>query len=348
MQYPCVTLLDTCSRFAVRPQQTILQAAIEAGIDLPSGCENGLCGTCKALCVDGAPRLLPYKDRALSASELAQGYILACRALVDADCSLSVRAATGAALPVLRRMQATIVAIDDPAPGVRRLRLRPESGEPFPFRPGQFAALTFAGLPARNYSFAGQPEDPELEFHIAREPGGQVSTHVHEQASPGDPVGVFGPLGHAYLRETDQRPILALASGTGLAPVKSIVERALACAPTRRIDLYIGARTSAHFYLLDHFGALAERSAALSVHRIVREPHAGDSAARTGTIAQALRGDGVRTSGRCVYAAGSPAMVDVCIQAAIELGAADDDCHADAFHDQTHFRSMSNDTIGQP
>ena len=138
-----------------------------------------------------------------------------------------------------------MVGLDDATHDIKRVRLRSPQADPFDFSAGQFASVTFEGCPPRDYSMANVPGDPMLEFHVRRTEGGATSAHVAEKLKLGDSVRVEGPFGASYLRETHRGPIIAVAGGSGMAPLKSIVERALQKELPQHIYFYFGVRTRA-------------------------------------------------------------------------------------------------------
>src|SRR3546814_2783707 len=138
----------------------------------------------------------------------------------------------------LHRRTCRVAALENLTHAIRCVRLRTGSGGPLPFIAGQYASVTFRGQPPRDYSMANRPGEAELEFHIRFTSGGATSNFVAESLRVGDPVTVEGPLGESYLRAEDPGPILAIAGGSGLAPMKSIVESALAQGLRQPIHLY--------------------------------------------------------------------------------------------------------------
>src|SRR5216684_2584037 len=239
--------------------QTILEAALAAGVAYPHGCRSGNCGACKSRLESGEVEFAPYSEFALSEAERGDGLILACRAVPWSDVSLAWLDADETVVHPLRYLTCRVVALDDATHDIRRLRLAVEAGGPFSFSPGQYAALTFAGQAPRDYSMASRPDESELEFHIRRTVDGSASIYVAERLGIGDTVKVEGPFGSSFLREKHTGPILAIAGGSGLAPIKSIVESALAAGMAQPIDLYFGIRAERDLYLEAHFRALAAR-----------------------------------------------------------------------------------------
>lgn len=204
---------------------------------------------------------------------------------------------------------ASVTAIDTPAESIRIVRARVTQGPPFEFRAGQYAKLTFAGQPPRDYSLARPPSGDELEFHIRVSGPRSVSAFVGEALRVGDEVAVEGPFGDAWFRSEDPGPILAVGGGTGIVPVKSIVEAALAERPDHEIHLYFGARTEPDLYLDSRFLALAAVHPGLIYVPVLSEPER-ETSRRTGGVAEAAAADHEPLAGFRAYVAGPPPMVD--------------------------------------
>lgn len=315
----------------VQAGETILDAAFAAGHDFPCGCQSGNCGACKSVLLDGAVDLAPYSEYALSDAERAAGQILACRAMPTSDCEIAWLSGDEVANHPQRKLTTRVEAFDPLTHDIRLLRLRIEEGGPFTFTAGQYAQLGFEGLPDRDYSMANQPDAGVLEFHVRVVPGGTVSAYVGSgKLRLGDVVGVSGPRGISFLRESHRGPILALAGGSGLAPILSIVERALALGLKQPIHLYLGVRDERDVYFEDRLRALAAKHANLKAAILLSEPSAL-TARRTGFLADALAADFTALDGAKAYLAGPPVMVDTCMAALGRLGLKREQCHADAF-----------------
>ena len=152
-----------------------------------------------------------YSEYALSDAEKAGGLILACRAVPWSDCEVKYLEFDELVAHPLRHLDCTVVRIDDATHDIKRIRLKIVDGGPYLFSAGQYAAVEFPGLPARDYSMANRPDEAELEFHIRLLPGGAVTPFVAKTLKKGDVVKVFGPHGTSYLRDKHSGPILALA-----------------------------------------------------------------------------------------------------------------------------------------
>ncbi|MGZ8995156.1 MAG: FAD-binding oxidoreductase [Rhodospirillales bacterium] len=222
---------------------------------------------------------------------------------------------------------------------IRIVRLAIVSGGPFRFAAGQYARVTFLAQSPRDYSLANSPLEPVLEFHVRHRADGGTGHFVARTLRIGDHVWVEGPFGEAWLRPNHSGPILCIAGGSGLGPMKSIVETALAARPDRRVDLYFGGRNERDIYLEDHFQALAHRHPNFRYHVLLSATRP-TTTRRRGTVvdgvvadfAAPLAGRSSAVEGAKVYMAGPPAMVEAAVIALQGLGVPLEDIHADPVH----------------
>jgi naphthalene 1,2-dioxygenase ferredoxin reductase component len=311
--------------------QTILEAALQAGVAFPHGCRSGNCGACKSRLETGEVELTPYSEYALSAAERREGLILACRAVPWSDVGLAWLDADETIAHPLRRLTCRVAALDNATHDIKRVRLAIEAGGPFTFSAGQYAAVTFAGQAPRDYSMANRPDETALEFHIRRTSGGAASIHAATVLRVGDTVTVEGPYGGSWLRDRHTGPILAIAGGSGLAPIKSIVESALAAGMAQPIELYLGVRAERDLYLEDHFRTLAARHANLRFVPVLSQPDGGTTR-RQGFVHEEAAADHADLDGTKAYLAGPPVMVEAATALLLAHGMRREDIHADAFY----------------
>lgn len=309
---------------------TILAAALDAGIGYPFGCQSGNCGACKSHLVKGEVTMEGYSEFALSDEEKARGLILACRAVPWAECEVSWLEEDDLIVHPRRVLACKVAALDDATHDIKRVRLAIESGGPFDFSAGQFASVTFDGCAPRDYSMASLPGEQLIEFHVRRTQGGAVSAHVADKLKPGDPVRVEGPFGASYLRETHRGPIIAVAGGSGMAPIKAIVEQALAKQMPQHIYFYFGVRAERDLYLHDHFKALARQHPTLHFMPVLSEGDGLDR--RCGLVHEAVAQDFDEFDGCKAYLAGPPVMVEAATKLFEQRGMRRLDIHADAFY----------------
>jgi CDP-4-dehydro-6-deoxyglucose reductase/ferredoxin-NAD(P)+ reductase (naphthalene dioxygenase ferredoxin-specific) len=316
----------------VEPGETILAAALRIALPYPHGCSSGNCGACKSELIAGEVAMTPHAPYALSSSERDRGLILACRAVPRSDCDVRALEAELTVAHPLRQMSGRVVALADLTHDIKRVQLAVVAGGPLSFSAGQYASLGFAGLPARDYSMANRPDEPTLEFHIHLVAGGAVTPHVRTRLAVGDMVRVEGPFGTSYLRESHTGPILALAGGSGLAPIKAIVATALRSGKRQPITLYVGVRAERDLYAEAELAALAAAHANFRFIPVLSAPDCA-TRRRIGMLADVVRADlaGADLDGTKAYLAGPPIMVESARAALASLGLRRDDCHADPF-----------------
>ena len=315
--------------------ETVLAALLRNGVGFAYSCEAGNCGTCKCEYVSGEIFELEYSEHALSAAERARNIVLACRSQVWSDVQIRRLTAEEFVMHPSRVMQCRVSASEMLTHDVLLLRFVIESGGPYTFSAGQFAKLQFAFAPdaPRDYSMASTPADAHLDFHIRVLPGG-VSGQIRDRVRVGDPVRISGPFGTSYLREQHTGPILAIAGGTGLAPVRSIVRTALDKGLPGPIHLYFGVRAERDVYAEGELRAWEARHPNLKVHVVLSEvsPDALIDHHRAGMVTDAVRADFDSLAGFHAYLAGPPAMVDAATEVLRDKGVAARDMHADAFY----------------
>ncbi len=310
---------------------TILDAAVDAGVPYPFGCQSGNCGACKSHLISGEVELSPYSDFALTDEEKANGQILACRAVPWSDCEVAWLEDEDIVVHPRRLLSCKVVGLEDMTHDIKRVRLDIEKGGPFNFSAGQYAKVRFGDQPARDYSMANRPDDKVVEFHIRRTPGGKTSEYVFTHVEMGDTVKVEGPFGTSHLRESHRGPLLAIAGGSGLAPIKSIVETALYKGLKQHIYLYFGARDERDLYLVREFELLAQQHNNFTYIPVLSQP-SGQTARRTGFVHEAALADFDDLDGCKCYLAGPPVMVEAATTRLKTRGVRAFDIHADAFY----------------
>ncbi len=317
-------------RLEVQEEQTILDAALGAGIPYPHACRSGRGGSCKSRLIEGEVELLQHSRFALSEEEKVEGLILACRAVPQTDAAVAwLGSDDDDAVEVPRRMEAIVSSLDDLTHDIKLVRISPVDGCPLLFTAGQYAQVGFDGVPARSYSMANRHSDDSIEFHIRKVQGGVTSQHVHEALKAGDKVMLEFPLGSSYLRQHHSGPILCIAGGSGLAPIKSIVETALAHGMKQPIHVYFGARGARDLYLVEHFETLAGRHNNLSFTAILSDTQVAPY--RHGFVTDAVAEDLADFDGWKAYVAGPPPMVDAAMAVVFARRLRPEDMHADVF-----------------
>jgi len=333
-----VTIKGHDTPVTVEMGRTILDAGVEQGAPFPYSCRSGNCGTCKCRLVSGEVEMSPYSEFALTEAEQEQGLILACRAVPWEDCEIELLEEGDIAVHPMRDLVCTVVSVSELTHDIREVRLRIARGGPFTFSPGQYASVRFGDLPARDFSMASQPDEEDVVFYIRLVGNGRVSRYIADCLAAGEQVAVNGPHGSAYLREGRRTPILAIAGGSGLSPIRSIVDRAVALGWEQPIHIYFGVRDEPDLYCVEHFQALAEQHPDLHFTPVLSEP-SGESTRRTGPVTDAVKADFDSLEGFTAYLAGPPPMVEAAQAMLPELGIPARAIHADAFYTQAELEA---------
>ena len=317
MQF-AVTLTPSGRAFEVQRDETLLAAAIRQGVGLPYGCKDGVCGSCKSRLIAGRVLHGAHQLKALSVAEEDAGLLLTCCATPQTDCVIEARSVPGAGeFPVLK-MPTRVLTIERPAPDVAVLRLQLAANQRFQYHAGQYVEFILQGGARRSYSMANAPgrvgSPPAIELHIRHMPGGLFTDVVFSTLKEKDILRIEGPFGSFLLRnETKDRskPIILLASGTGFAPIKALIEQLRDSGNQRPTTLYWGCRSRADLYLHSWAEQAAAAMPQLRYVPVLSEPQADSGwTGRTGLVHQAVMADWPDLSGHQVYACGAPAMVD--------------------------------------
>jgi NAD(P)H-flavin reductase/ferredoxin len=298
-----VRVADSEISFPCEPREFVLDAAERAGYSMPSSCRKGACNTCEAGLLAGE-----VEQRGRGRRNARDGLALMCRSQPRAD--LTIRPKRFERIDIFRRktITARIYRLAHPAPDVTMLTLRFPIGLRAPFKAGQYLQVIMEDGDRRNFSMANAARDNDgAELHIRHVPGGKFSVATLSKLSIGDPLQVELPFGDFHLRASG-RPVILLASGTGFAPIKSIIETAIHAGNIRPMHLYWGARTRGDMYLAELPMRWAQRLPWFSFTPVLSEPSSSWSG-RTGLVHDAVREDHNDLTGADVYACGNPLMV---------------------------------------
>jgi CDP-4-dehydro-6-deoxyglucose reductase len=332
-----VTIQPAGVSFDVARDEPILAAAIRAGVGLPYGCRDGACGSCKSKLLEGRVIHGAHQLKALSAAEEEAGLILTCCATPTTDCVVEARSVPGAGeFPVLK-MPARVQRLERAAPDVAIVTLQLPANVAFKYHAGQYLEFILRDGARRSYSMANAPHtlqaNPAVELHIRHMPGGKFTDHVFGAMKEKEILRVEGPFGSFFLREDSTKPIVLLASGTGIAPIKAIVEHMKMKGIDRPAVLYWGCRTKTDLYLHEWALQAAADMPNLTYVPVLSEPRADDAwTGRTGFVHHAVMADLPDLSGHQVYACGAPVMVEAAQRDFVaRCGLPADEFYADSF-----------------
>jgi len=289
--------------FPCEAGETVLDAAERAGYSLPYSCRKGICSTCEAELCRGS---VAFGGRQ---AEGPTSGVLLCRATPRSDIVIHPKRINRHDPTARKKITANIYRVSRPADDVYTLLLRFPAGIRARFRAGQYLRIAMPDGDTRNFSMANAPRESDgVQLHIRRIPGGQFSDGVLAQLKKGDKLEVEIPFGEFYLRTGSDRPMVCLATGTGFAPIKSIIEDMIARGNARQVRLYWGGRRQHDLYL----SSLAEKWQArvpwLQFTPVLSEPDAGWHGA-TGLVHETVLRDIPDLSGWQVYACGNPLMI---------------------------------------
>ena len=305
-----VTIQPSNHSFTVNEGETVLEAALREGIIIAYGCRNGACGSCKGKLVSGSLDYGSYEEHALPEAERAAGMALFCQARPLTDLVVECREIAGVKDMPIKMLPCRVQKMDRLAPDVMRLRLRLPANERLQFLAGQYMDILLRNGTRRSFSMANPPHDDDfIELHL-RNYGGPFSEQVFTRMKEKDILRFEGPFGTFFLREAGAKPIVFLASGTGFAPIKAMIESALYAGIERPMTLYWGCRVRSDLYLND----LAERWSTEHGVRyvpVLSEALPADQwTGRTGFVHRAVMDDLPDLSEVQVYACGAPPMVE--------------------------------------
>jgi len=329
-----VTLRPSGRQFQVDTDESILAAALRQGIGLPYGCKNGACGSCKGLLVEGTVEQGPHSSSALSNDEKTRGHVLVCCAQATADLNIQIREIAGAGDMPAKKLPCRVAELEKAADDVMIVKLQLPANERLQYMAGQFLEFILKDGKRRAYSIATAPHhEGPIELHIRHLPGGQFTDHVFSAMKARDILRFEGPLGSFFLREDSDKPIVLLASGTGFAPIKAIVEHAIHKQITRPITLYWGARKRADLYLEKLAAEWVTALPGFSFVPVLSDPLDTDGwTGRTGFVHHAVIADIADLSGHQVYACGAPVMVESAVRDfTAHHGLPAEEFYADAF-----------------
>lgn len=296
--------------FPIEPHETILEAALKHGYTLPYSCRDGVCGTCKGKVVTGQVDYGKHQESVLTDAEKSVGMALFCCARPLTDLTIECREVQAVKDIPVKTMPCRVQKMERPAPDVMVLSLKLPANERLQFLAGQYIDILLKDQKPRSFSLANAPHDDEfLELHIRNIAGGAFTKHVFETMKERDILRFKGPLGTFFLREESDKPIIFVASGTGFAPIKAIIEHALFIGVKRAMHFYWGARKLADLYMLDK--AREWESRGIRFTPVLSEPAPEDAwQGRTGFVHQAVLDDYSDLSAYEVYVCGAPVVVE--------------------------------------
>jgi len=244
-----VQLKPSGHEFFVEGNDSLLEAALRAGLALDYGCSAGSCGKCKAKVLSGQVQRTRHSDYALSAAEKGAGVVLMCCNTAAVDLVLEAREAHGATDMPLQDIEARVKSVTPLADDMRLLHLQTPRSNRLRFLAGQSVALELPGGASASYPVASCPcDDRNLQFHVRRRAGDAFAARVFEGLGGADTVRVEGPRGGFVLNEESSRPLVFIAGEAGFAPIKSLIEHAMALESAESLSLiWLASAKNGHY-----------------------------------------------------------------------------------------------------
>jgi CDP-4-dehydro-6-deoxyglucose reductase len=332
-----ITVQPSGRTFSAQSDETLLAAGLRQGIGMPYGCKDGACGSCKCKKISGKVSHGNHQEKALSAAEEANGFVLTCCATAHSDVVLESRQVTEEGAFPIKKMPVRVLSLEKKSDDVMVVKLQLPANDVMQFHAGQYVDFLLRDGDRRSYSMANAPHtlvagSPAIELHIRHMPGGKFTDHVFGAMKEKEIQRIEGPQGSFYLREDSDKPIVLLASGTGFAPIKAMLEHMQHKGITRPTRLYWGGRRPGDLYLHDWVQAQLAAMPHVTYIPVVSDALPEDTwTGRTGFVHQAVLQDTPDMSGFEVYACGAPIVVDSARADYAQAGLSNDDFYADAF-----------------
>ena len=319
-----VRLRPSNVEFNVESEETILSAALKVGLVVPYGCKNGACGSCKASIVGGTVDYGDHQKRALSEYEKNNNGLLLCTAkpLSNIEITANLISATKENEP--KKMPCRVEKIEIVTEDIAIIRLKLPANQSFSYLPGQYVDILLKDGKRRSYSMANMPnQENVIELHIKHNPGGLLTDSIFDNKSSESPIlkeknilRLEGPLGTFYFRENSKEKILFIASGTGIGPIKAIIENLISENFSREVILYWGVRSPNDLYILEIIESWKNSLLNFTFVPVVSDAKTEDKwKGREGYVHSAIMDDQISLKNFSVYACGSPLMVNAAYDA---------------------------------
>ncbi|MFT6669478.1 MAG: CDP-4-dehydro-6-deoxyglucose reductase/3-phenylpropionate [Afipia broomeae] len=322
-----ITVAEKDIAFDCAPDETVLDATERAGYAIPYSCRKGVCSSCAGDLVSGQAAV---RGQGICTGPMSG--VLLCQARPQSDLEISPIRIRTAEIIERKVFTAKVRKIERPAPDVAVINLRLPIGRRAIFNAGQYLRVLMADGDSRNYSMANSPhKSDEVELHIRHVPGGKFSEDILAHLDKTSTLDIELPYGEFTLSDVPDRPAILIATGTGFAPMKSIIENNIKLGSTRLLHLYWGANTETDIYMAGLASKWMEAHAWFRFTPVVSNPSSQWNG-RTGFVHRAVQTDYPDMSGVEVYACGAPIMIESAHRDfSAESGLKDNSFFSDAF-----------------
>lgn len=320
----------------VQDDQTLLDACLRAGVWLPHACGHGLCGSCKVQVTEGEFEQGNASPFALMDFEREENYCLACCAtpLSDLTIEADVDEEPDAEHHPIKDFVGTVARIETLTPSIKGLFIQlPDEG--IAFQAGQYINVWIPGEPVpRPFSIASAPSEPNMiELNVKRVTDGKGTGYLHDSLRPGQTLRFSGPYGRFFVRKSDPKPIVLIATGSGLSSPRAMLLDLLEQNSTRHITLIYGARTRSELYYHDALSALAQHSSVFTYIPVLSQPGAAcDWQGRQGYVHDLAKEHFSNDfRGHKAYLCGSRGMIENAIRTLMQGRLFEKDIYAEKF-----------------
>ena len=328
-----VTIQNRNQVFECGPDEAILDAGLRHGITMPYGCRSGRCGNCMGTLISGEIDYPNGQPPALDDDGIAANKAIFCQARACSDLTIDVKIIDTPAGIEPRKMPARVVSIEKLADDVIHLKLKIPKADRLQFLAGQYVDFILNDGRRRAFSLANPPHHDEfLEFQIRHVPGGYFTSIVFDELKEKALIRIEGPLGTFYLREDNDDPIIMMAGGTGMSPLRGMLLHMFDTGIKRPVHLFWGARAKKDVYLQDEINEWLQAYPQLRFTPVLSSPDESDNwQGETGWVHDAVIRHYPDMSGYEVYMSGPPPMVFAAKDAFHAHGLPDDKVFSDAF-----------------
>jgi CDP-4-dehydro-6-deoxyglucose reductase, E3 len=329
---PQVTLIPSGQDFTVESGETVLAAALRAGLNLPHSCKGGHCASCLARILGGDIAYAGERPAGITADEASAGFALLCQARALSDLRIEAREVRPAPDVEVKSLPCRIERKEQLAPDVMAVFLRLPAVEELHYRAGQYLDVMLSEGRRRSFSIASAPADGRLlELHVRRASTTGFTAQLFDSLRPGALLRIEGPLGQFWLRAESPRRALMVGGGTGYAPLRAMLRQLVATGDRRQVTLYWGARDTDGLYEHEWLRALERERPGFRYVPVLSEPSTQDVSLRVGLVHEAVLADHPALSGFDVYASGPPAMIEAIRARSAVAGLPREQLHFDSF-----------------
>jgi len=311
---PQITLVPAGPTVSADPGETVLAAALRAGLNLPHSCKGGHCASCRARILAGEFTYPGERPPGLTEAEARDGYALLCQARALTDLRVETREVRPAPDVEVKSLPCRIERMDRVAEDVMAVFLRLPAVEELHYRPGQYLDIMLSGGRRRSFSIASAPADGRLlELHVRRASRSGFTGQLFDSLRAGALLRIEGPLGQFWLRAESPRLPLMIGGGTGYAPLRAMLRQLVATGDRRPVTLYWGAQDAGGLYEQAWLQRLERERPGFRYRPVLSGPPSADAApwpGRRGVAHEAVLADHADLSGFDVYASGPPAMIE--------------------------------------